>query len=320
MINIEKVCKNYGDKTVINQVSLEVAEGQTLALLGTSGSGKTTLLKMINYLIPPSSGNIYIAGQDNSEIHPASLRKRIGYVIQQVGLFPHCTIQENIELVLKLEGQNQEVRRSRSEDLLQLVGLEKSIGERYPNELSGGQQQRVGVARAMANNPSLILMDEPFGALDPITKQALIGELKAKQLFKEKTVVIVTHDVFEAITLADTICLLDAGEVQQIGTPKELLFSPRSTFVKNFFDGQRFRLELRVTTIAEIYPFISPNIDTPDSSVSLSAEQSVWESLEQIEERQFSAVTIAGNGIATKSASPEVLIQAFYEFKKSKFS
>ncbi|MEM9670949.1 MAG: ATP-binding cassette domain-containing protein [Bacteroidota bacterium] len=320
MINIEKVCKNYGDKTVINQVSLEVAEGQTLALLGTSGSGKTTLLKMINYLIPPSSGNIYIAGQDNSKIDVANLRKRIGYVIQQVGLFPHYTIRENIELVLKLEGHSQEDRQNRSDELLRLVGLDASVGERYPSELSGGQQQRVGIARAMANDPPLILMDEPFGALDPITKQALIGELLNKQLFKEKTVVLVTHDVFEAITLADTICLLDAGEIQQIGTPKQLLFSPCSTFVKNFFDGQRFRLELQVTTLAEIYPFISSSIDTKNPNLSHSMEQSVWELLEQIEDRQLAGVTINGDEMNTKSATPEALIQAFYDFKKSEFS
>ncbi|MGD1891119.1 MAG: ATP-binding cassette domain-containing protein [Cyclobacteriaceae bacterium] len=320
MINIEKVCKNYGDKTVINQVSLEVAEGQTLALLGTSGSGKTTLLKMINYLIPPSSGNIYIAGQDNSKIDVANLRKRIGYVIQQVGLFPHYTIRENIELVLKLEGHSQEDRQNRSDELLRLVGLDASVGERYPSELSGGQQQRVGIARAMANDPPLMLLDAHYGALDPITKQALSGELLNKQLFKEKTVVLVTHDVFEAITLADTICLLDAGEIQQIGTPKQLLFSPCSTFVKNFFDGQRFRLELQVTTLAEICPFISSSIDTKNPNLSHSMEQSVWELLEQIEDRQLAGVTINGDEINTKSSTPEALILAFYDFKKSEFS
>jgi osmoprotectant transport system ATP-binding protein len=318
MINIEKVCKNYGDQTVINRVSLEVAEGQTLALLGTSGSGKTTLLKMINYLVPPSSGSIYIAGRDNAEINPPILRKRIGYVIQQVGLFPHYTIHENIELVLKLEGQKPENRRSRSEELLQLVGLDISIGERYPTELSGGQQQRVGIARAMANDPPLILMDEPFGALDPITKQTLIDELKAKQLFREKTVVMVTHDVFEAITLADKICLLDAGEIQQIGTPKDLLFSPQSTFVKNFFDGQRFRLELRVTTLSEVYSHVLSSDSPGELGNSLSMKKSVWETLEQIEDQQLSDITIGGDGLPIKVATAEALVQAFYEFKKSK--
>ena len=206
MIHIVDVCKNYGDKRVIDNISLRVESGQTLVLLGTSGSGKTTLLKMINFLVTPTTGTILVDGQNIANIDVVQLRRSIGYVIQQVGLLPHYTNRANIELTLKLNQWSESNRQARSHELLALVGLEEADGNRYPEELSGGQQQRVGIARAIANDPAIILMDEPFGALDPITKQNLILELKEKQLFVDKTVVMVTHDVFEAISLADKIC------------------------------------------------------------------------------------------------------------------
>ena len=316
MIEVKNICKDYGQKRVVDNISFQVLEGQTLVLLGTSGSGKTTLLKMINRLIIPGSGSIYIDGKNTAEIIPSVLRKKIGYVIQQVGLFPHYSILDNIGLVLQLEGWPEEKRVPRSKEMLQLVGLEESYGDRYPHELSGGQQQRIGLARAMANDPPLILMDEPFGALDPITKQNLIEELQAKKMFTEKTVVMVTHDVFESITLGDTICLLDGGKIKQIGTPKEMLFQPQSNFVKEFFDAQRFRLELRITTLKEILPFLS--LDDPDLAVStrVPVNQSIWEVLEQLDRNDQSHVSITNKREVVGMTTPEALLSAFYQYKK----
>nr|WKN34343.1 ATP-binding cassette domain-containing protein [Tunicatimonas sp. TK19036] len=316
MIEVKNICKNYGQKRVVDNVSFQVSEGQTLVLLGTSGSGKTTLLKMINRLIIPASGSIVIDGKNTAEINPSILRKKIGYVIQQVGLFPHYTILENIGLILQLEGWPDTKRVSRSKEMLKLVGLEESYGSRYPHELSGGQQQRIGLARAMANNPPLILMDEPFGALDPITKQNLIEELKVKKIFIEKTIIMVTHDVFEAITLGDKICLLDKGQIKQIGTPKEMLFQPQSSFVKEFFDAQRFRLELRITTLEEILVFISPFNISSEGACEVGLHQSVWEVLEQAERNNQASVSITDRSEVISVTTPEALVSAFYQYKK----
>ncbi|MEM9829527.1 MAG: ATP-binding cassette domain-containing protein [Bacteroidota bacterium] len=317
MITITDVSKKYGNKWVIDGISLQVDRGKTLVLLGTSGSGKTTLLKMINYLIAPTSGTIYVNNRNVAESDPAQLRRSIGYVIQQVGLFPHYTNRRNIELTLRLNNWPESRRRSRSQELLQLVGLSEADGERYPQELSGGQQQRVGIARALANDPPIILMDEPFGALDPITKQSLILELVAKQLFKDKTVVIVTHDVFEAITLGDTICLLDKGQIQQLGTPKELLFHPASQFVKEFFDSQRLRLEMQIVRLSEVYPLLESETTEAKNTVKIRLERSVWEALEIIERKNLSQIAV-GNDNSTsspKTTTPALLVEAFYVFK-----
>ncbi|WKN42547.1 ATP-binding cassette domain-containing protein [Tunicatimonas pelagia] len=320
MINISEVSKKYGNKRVLDRISLQVDRGQTLVLLGTSGSGKTTLLKMINHLVPPTTGDIYIDGKAVGNSNPTQLRKAIGYVIQQVGLFPHYTNRHNIELTLRLNNWPEKQREERSSTLLKLVGLNQEDGERYPHELSGGQQQRVGIARALANDPPIILMDEPFGALDPITKQNLIAELVEKQLFKDKTVVIVTHDVFEAIILADKICLLDQGQVQQIGSPKELLFQPASKFVKAFFDAQRLRLEMQVVNLAEVYPLIKVMSEKVSSTVEISLEKSVWEALEAIERNNMSQIFLTNGQSIKKIVSPTELVEAFYQFKNNNFT
>ena len=320
MITISDVSKKYGNKRVLDRISLQVGRGETLVLLGTSGSGKTTLLKMINYLIPPSTGNISINNKQVGESNPTQLRKSIGYVIQQVGLFPHYTNRRNIELTLTLNNWSEREKEGRSKELLDLVGLNPEDGERYPHQLSGGQQQRVGIARALANNPPIILMDEPFGALDPITKQNLIAELVEKQLFEDKTVVIVTHDVFEAITLADKICLLDQGQIQQVGTPKELLFQPASAFVREFFNSQRLRLEMRVISLLEVYPFIESISREVDNAVEVKWKKSVWEALEVIEQKNLPHIVLNNNQSVSKVATPTMLIEAFYHFKKTNFT
>ncbi len=320
MITISEVSKKYGNKRVLDSISLQVGQGKTLVLLGTSGSGKTTLLKMINYLIPSSSGDIFINDKQVGKSNLTQLRKSIGYVIQQVGLFPHYTNRRNIELTLTLNNWSEREKKSRSDELLNLVGLNQEDGERYPHQLSGGQQQRVGIARALANDPPIILMDEPFGALDPITKQNLIVELVEKQLFKDKTVVIVTHDVFEAITLADTICLLDHGQIQQVGTPKELLFQPSSTFVKEFFNSQRLRLEMRVVRLSEVYPLVESTSSEADNAVEVEWEKSIWEALEIIERENLPHIMITNSQSVGKVVNSTKLIEAFYHFKETNFT
>lgn len=254
MIELKNVTKQFESAvTAVDQISFKVLEGETFGLIGTSGCGKTTTLKMINRLIEPTSGEILL--NSKSIIHqPAEqLRRNIGYVIQNVGLFPHYTIQENISVVPKLLSWDQKQINERSNELLELVGLEpEKYAARTPDALSGGQQQRVGLARALAGNPEVLLMDEPFGALDPITKEDIRGEFKKLLANLNKTVILVTHDVFEAFDLCDRICLMDRGKARQIGTPRELLFQPQSEFVRSFFDAHRLQLEMMSVTIGDI--------------------------------------------------------------------
>lgn len=229
------VWKSYdGGKTyAVKGVTLEVAKGETLVLLGSSGSGKTTVLKMINRLTEPTKGVIEIDGRNVMEFNPVELRRCIGYVFQGIGLFPHLTVAENVSIVLKLLGRPKSERRKRAEELLALVGLEPKIfADRYPDELSGGQQQRVGVARALAADPEYLLMDEPFGALDAVTRDVLQQELLRLKEQLRKTIVFVTHDIFEAFLLADRIAVMHEGCIEQIGTKEQLQRQPATDFVR----------------------------------------------------------------------------------------
>ncbi|MCC7408401.1 MAG: ATP-binding cassette domain-containing protein [Phycisphaeraceae bacterium] len=216
----------------VDAVSLEVVEGQTLVMLGSSGSGKTTTLKMINRLIEPSAGTIEVDGCDVRGQDLYELRRSIGYAFQGIGLFPHMTVRQNVSIVPRLLGWPRARRRERAEELLEIVGLGAgTFAERYPRELSGGQQQRVGVARALAADPKYLLMDEPFGALDAVTRQGLQDELLAIKKRLGKTVVFVTHDIFEAMKLADRLAVLHEGRVEQVGEPGELMRNPATAFV-----------------------------------------------------------------------------------------
>ena len=236
MIVITNVVKRFASQTAVDNVSLSVAQGETLVLLGTSGCGKTTTLKMINRLIEPSSGSIHINGTDVSEQSGPDLRRRIGYVIQDGGLFPHYTIAEAIATVPKLIGWSPDQIQERIGELMVKLQLPDSVLNRYPAELSGGQRQRVGLARALAVRPPVVLMDEPFGALDPYTRRHVRRELFGLNELKETTVVLVTHDVSEALELADRIALMDKGRIVQIGPPDELLNHPATEFVTDFLD------------------------------------------------------------------------------------
>ena len=235
MIKLIDINKSFApDVHAIKDLSLDIHGGETLVLLGSSGCGKTTILKMINRIIEPSSGTILIEGKNILEQDPIEVRRSIGYVIQEIGLFPHINIEDNVSVVLKLKGWPEEKRTKRANEVLELVGLNpEQFCPRYPDELSGGQQQRVGVARALAANPSLLLMDEPFSAVDAVTRELLQQELLKLKKQLNKTIVFVTHDIFEAFTLADRIAILHEGQLQQVGTKEEIISSPETEFVES---------------------------------------------------------------------------------------
>ncbi|UYP02743.1 choline ABC transporter ATP-binding protein OpuBA [Bacillus subtilis] len=240
MLTLENVSKTYkGGKKAVNNVNLKIAKGEFICFIGPSGCGKTTTMKMINRLIEPSAGKIFIDGENIMDQDPVEIRRKIGYVIQQIGLFPHMTIQQNISLVPKLLKWPEQQRKERARELLKLVDMGPEYVDRYPHELSGGQQQRIGVLRALAAEPPLILMDEPFGALDPITRDSLQEEFKKLQKTLHKTIVFVTHDMDEAIKLADRIVILKAGEIVQVGTPDDILRNPADEFVEEFIGKER---------------------------------------------------------------------------------
>lgn len=235
VISFENVSKIYRDKPVVENLNLEIKKGEFITILGTSGSGKTTTLKMINRLIEPTSGTIYYEGSKLSELDPVSLRRQMGYVVQQIGLFPHMTIAENIATVPKLLKWDKATIEHRVQELLDLVQLPyKDFAKRFPKELSGGQQQRVGVARALAANPDLVLFDEPFGALDAITRSALQEELRnLHQQLGNKTFIFITHDIHEAFRLGSRVIIMDQGKISQFDTPENIIQAPSGDFVTN---------------------------------------------------------------------------------------
>lgn len=240
MIEFKQVSKIFKSKTVLKNISFKINTGELVAIIGESGCGKTTTLKMINRLIKASSGQILINSEDISKKDVISLRRNIGYVIQQTGLFPHMTVKENIEIIPKLENKDNDALTKRTRQLLEMVGLNSNeYMNRYVTELSGGQQQRVGVARAFATDPEIILMDEPFSALDPITRSQLQDELLDLQSQLKKTIVFVTHDMDEAIKIADKICIMKDGEIIQYDTPENILKNPYNEFVSEFVGKNR---------------------------------------------------------------------------------
>ncbi|MDQ0088768.1 osmoprotectant transport system ATP-binding protein [Paenibacillus anaericanus] len=240
-VEFKQVSKNYGSGYVLQNFDLIIQSGKIVTIIGPSGCGKTTLLKMINRLIEPEEGTVLVEGKNVSGLDPVELRRDIGYVIQQIGLFPHMTIEQNISIVPRLKGEKKKELLARTEELLQLIGLSpEQFRSRYPHELSGGQQQRIGVARALAANPSIILMDEPFSALDPISRIQLQKELINLNERVKKTIVFVTHDIDEALKIADQIVLLKDGQIIQTGSPAELLDKPANDFVREFLGVERF--------------------------------------------------------------------------------
>ncbi len=238
MISYRDISKRFSADAppAVDSVSFDVAEGETLVLLGSSGSGKSTLLKMTNRLLEPTSGRIALDGEDITGGDPVDLRRKIGYVFQGIGLFPHYSVRDNVGIVPRLMGDTPSTRNHRADELLELVGLSPDeYAGRFPDELSGGQQQRVGVARALAADPKYLLMDEPFGALDAISRDALQQELLRLKAQLKKTIIFVTHDIFEALALGDRIAVMHAGKLEQIGTKEEILAKPATEFVRELF-------------------------------------------------------------------------------------
>jgi osmoprotectant transport system ATP-binding protein len=255
VIVFDHVAKRYGDGTVaVHDLSLRIEDGEIVVLVGPSGCGKTTSLKMINRLVEPSSGSITIDGRDTRDYDVNALRRSIGYVIQQVGLFPHLTVAENVATVPRLSGWDRQRTRARVDELLDLVGLPAAqYGRRLPAELSGGERQRVGVARALGIDPPVLLMDEPFGAIDPIARDRLQDELLRLQRVVRKTIVFVTHDIEEAIKLGDRVALLQQGGVlAQYATPEELLAHPASEFVTDFLGEGRLVRRLGLIRLTDL--------------------------------------------------------------------
>lgn len=251
MIRFQEVGKTYPDgTTAVENFSYEVREGRIVALVGASGSGKTTLLRMVNRMVEPTSGSVWVDGRNVSDVDRVQLRRSIGYVLQAGGLLPHRTIVDNVATVPLLNGEPKKKARRAAEELLERVGLEVGMGKRYPAQLSGGQQQRVGVARALAADPKVLLMDEPFGAVDPIVRKELQVELRRLQAELGKTVILVTHDVDEAFNVGhDVVLLAKGGEIVQSGTPEEILSSPKDHYVRQFIGADRAE---RQFTIEEI--------------------------------------------------------------------
>lgn len=288
MLTFENVTKIYsGSKKAVNKLNLQIEKGEFICFIGPSGCGKTTSMKMVNRLIEPTEGRILIDGKDIMKQNRVQMRREIGYVIQQIGLFPHMTISENITLVPKLLQWSKEKRRERASELIKLVNLPEEYLDRYPQELSGGQQQRIGVLRALASNPPLILMDEPFGALDPITRDGLQEEFKDLQKRLGKTIVFVTHDMDEAIKLADRIVIMKDGEIVQVDTPDEILRNPANEFVESFIGKERLiQTKPDVTTVGQIMNKIPATVHK---------EETLSTAIQRMKEKRVDSLLVIGD-------------------------
>ncbi|MCX2452582.1 ABC transporter ATP-binding protein [Pedobacter sp. PLR] len=331
MIELSGVSKRFGNTEAVKEVSFTVLEGETMVILGTSGCGKTTTLKMINRLIEPDSGKISINGQSASDEKPEMLRRKIGYVMQNIGLFPHYTVSENIAIVPKLLKWPVEKTLKRTAELLEKLRLSPDCLSLFPHELSGGQQQRVGLARALVADPAILLMDEPFGALDNVTRSKIHTEFKALEELKRKTIVMVTHDVQEAFELADRICLMNRGEIVQIGTAKDLLYRPVNDFARRFLDGARLVLEFKCASIKDLWELLPPHsINAEENFIRLTeqtkvtgdqlqpATLSVWLAMEcfNFTVEDYVSFVLDGSPEQIKTISFQELTGAFHHYQQ----
>ena len=318
MIEVKNITKKFKQQIAVDNISFNVDEGENFVLLGTSGCGKTTTLKMINRLIEPTSGEIFINQKNIQTENAETLRRSIGYALQNTGLFPHYTVAENIAVVPNLFKWNKEKIKSRVEELMSKLHLSKDYYNVFPNELSGGQQQRVGLARALAADATILLMDEPFGALDPITRTHVRDDFKNLEEFKKKTIVLVTHDVQEAFELADRICLMDKGKIVQTGTPTELLFKPANDFVRSFFNEQRLQLEYKTITLKILWNLIDDKNDLNDKNdlKEITADENIWQALERFSLNDKETLIVKNNN-QTKKINYASLMKAFSDYKKA---
>lgn len=302
MITVESVSKIFDGKKAVDHISFQANDKEILVLLGPSGCGKTTTLKMLNRLIESDSGKILINGKNIRDQKVEDLRMGIGFVMQHSGLFPHYTVEQNITVVPDLLKWDKKKTAKRAEELLHKLHLPEDILKKFPDELSGGQQQRVGIARALIANSAILLMDEPFGALDNITKANIHSEFKSLEELKNKTIILVTHDVQEAFELGHKICLMDKGKVIQTGTPKEMLYRPANDFVKNFFFENRLLLEYKVATLKDVKTEI--NFAHLYEKFQFSENTNLWDALQKLSSDHLF------------SKDYENLMKAFNEYRK----
>jgi len=303
MIRIEGVSKSFGSNKAVDTISFEANDKEILVLLGISGCGKTTTLKMINRLIEPDSGNIFINGNNITDQKPEELRKNIGFVMQHAGLFPHYTVAQNIAIVPNLLKWEKQKTQNRTVELLEKLHLPEDLLKVYPNELSGGQRQRIGIARALIADTPVLLMDEPFGALDNITKSAIHNEFKNLDELKNKTTILVTHDVVEAFELGHRICLMDQGKVVQIGSPAEILYHPANDFVKDFFASNRLMLEYKIASVQSVESFLKKPLSL-QAQKQLTKNTAIWEMLQILSTEKV------------YNEDYEALFQAFNQYRK----
>ncbi|WP_438835173.1 betaine/proline/choline family ABC transporter ATP-binding protein [Streptococcus pluranimalium] len=287
IIEFKNVRKIYGDNVAVDTANLSVIAGEFICFIGTSGSGKTTLMRMINRMLKPSEGNIYFEGKDISSINPIHLRRKIGYVIQNIGLMPHMTIYENITLVPKLLKWSEDKKKAKAKELIKLVELPEEFLDRYPSELSGGQQQRIGVIRALAADQDVILMDEPFGALDPITREGIQDLVKTLQEKMGKTIILVTHDMDEALKLASRIVVMDNGQMVQVGTPDDILHHPATEFVEKMIGEERL-----MHAQMDITPVKSIMLKDP---VSITDDQPISDAITLMRQRRVDTLLVTEN-------------------------
>lgn len=309
MIEIDRLSKRYDDFVAVDSVSLDIPDGQFTVLLGPSGSGKTTLLRMLNRMATPTSGTVRLDSVDLGTEKPENLRRRMGYVIQNTGLFPNMTVRRNVGTVPRLLGWDRARTRARADEMLELVGLDPNVyASKLPSQLSGGEAQRVGVARALAADPPIILMDEPFGAVDPITRTRLQLELKSLHERLRKTIVFVTHDIDEAVLLADRIVLLRRGVLQQYASAEELWKRPANEFVRDFFgDDLGLRIMQRHTLgEIELLPMNGEPIDLPRADVTATLKDALAALVDKRAERIV--VTSVGRPVGT--ATFDTLVRA----------
>jgi len=281
MVSLRNVSKNFGNNEAVKDISFNVSEGQHFILLGTSGCGKTTTLRLINRLIEVSSGSIFIDGKDIAKEQPELLRRKMGYVLQRNSLFPHYSVAQNIAVVPDLLKWDKDKTLKRTHELLQQLHLPESYLRKYPQELSGGEAQRVNLARALVADPSILLMDEPFSALDTITRTTIRKEFQELNAYAKKTIIMVTHDVQEAFEMGDIICLMDKGAIMQVGTPAELLFHPANDFVRQFLSDAFLQLSFTITKLNDIWHYL-PQEQTPEmvAHIDIQSSDSIWKAFE----------------------------------------
>ena len=302
MITVESVSKNFNGKPAVDGISFQANDQEILVLLGTSGCGKTTTLKMINRLIEADSGNILIDGKNIRDQKLEELRMGICFLMQHSGLFPHYTIRQNIAIVPELLKWDKKKIQNRTEELIHKLHLSEDVLSRFPNELSGGQQQRIGIARALIANSPILLMDEPFGALDNITKADIHSEFKSLEELKNKTIILVTHDVHESFKLGHRICLKKKKKIIQIGTPEEMIYRPHNDFVKYFFAENRLLLEYKVAGLHDVKSYLtSENVIT---EFNFNETTSVWTALQKLSSDH------------KNTEAYEMLIKAFNDYRK----